>query len=142
MADSTEKTLHARPEQLLYARILEKGMFLGLLILLITYAIYALGIATPYIPLNDIPKLWSMDVHQYLQTCKIEEGWAWLSMVRYGDFMNFIGIAMLAGVTIICFLAIVPILWKQNDKVYACLSLVEAIILAIAASGILGAGGH
>ena len=142
MADSTEKSLQATPEQLLYASILEKGMFLGLLILLLTYAVYALGIATPYIPLNDIPKCWSMGVDQYLQTCKIEEGWAWLSMVHYGDFMNFIGIAMLAGVTIICFLAIVPILWKQNDKAYACLSLVEAIILAVAASGILGAGGH
>jgi len=142
MADSTEKSLHATPEQLLYASILEKGMYLGLLILLVTYALYAFGIVTPYIPLQEIPKCWTMDVHHYLETCKIEEGWAWLSMVRYGDFMNFIGIAMLAGVTMVCFLAIAPVLWKQNDRVYACLSLVEAIILAVAASGILGAGGH
>jgi hypothetical protein len=142
MADSTEKSLHATPEQLLYASILEKGMFLGLIILLVTYALYASGIAAPYIPLNEIPNCWTMDVHTYLQTCKINEGWAWLSMVYYGDFMNFIGIAILAGVTIICFLAIVPVLWKQNDKLYACLSLVEAVILAVAASGILGAGGH
>lgn len=142
MADSTERALHATPEQLLYARILEKGMYFGLLILLITYVLYTFGIVKPYIPLKDIPKYWSMDVHQYLTTAKIEEGWAWVPLVYYGDFLNFVGIAILAGVTIVCFLAIVPILWKQNDKVYACLSLVEAIILGVAASGILGAGGH
>jgi len=45
-------------------------------------------------------------------------------------------------VTIACFLAIAPTLWKNGDKVYACLSIVEAIILGVAASGILGAGGH
>jgi len=142
MADSTERSLHATPEQLLYARILEKGMYFGLLILLITYVLYAFGIVKPYIPLSDIPKYWSMDVHHYLTTAKIEEGWAWVPLVYYGDFLNFVGIAILAGVTIMCFLAIVPTLWKQNDKVYACLSVVEAIILGVAASGILGAGGH
>ena len=57
MADSTERSLHATPEQLLYARILEKGMYFGLLILLITYALYAFGIVKPYIPLSEIPKL-------------------------------------------------------------------------------------
>ena len=63
-------------------------------------------------------------------------------MLRYGDFINFIGIAFLAGVTIVCFLVIVPVLWKNNDKLYAVFSLLEAVILSLAASGILGSGGH
>ena len=63
-------------------------------------------------------------------------------MLGYGDFLNFIGIALLAGVTICCFLVIVPLLWKNNDKIYAVLSVLEAVILGVAASGILGTGGH
>ena len=63
-------------------------------------------------------------------------------MVRYGDFINFIGIALLAGVTIVCFLAIAPVLWKNGDKWYACFALLEALILGLAASGILSVGGH
>lgn len=138
----SDKSLQARPEQLLYAGILEKGMLLGLLVLLITYVIYVLRIMPAYIPLAEVPKYWAMNVHDYLHTAHVEQGWAWLGMLRYGDFLNFVGIALLAGVTIICFLAIVPILWKSGDKVYACLSVVEALILGVAASGILGSGGH
>lgn len=142
MADNPTKSLQAGPEQVLYAKLLEKGMFLGLVLIIITYLIYVLGVIKPYIPLRDVPKYWTMNVHHYLETTKIESGWAWLGMVRYSDFLNFVPIAVLAGITIMCFLAIVPVLWKREDKVYAGFALAEALILAVAASGILGAGGH
>lgn len=142
MTDKSEKSLQAGPEQVLYASILEKGMFLGLLILLVTFLIYVFGILTPYIKRADVSKYWSMSVDTYLHEARIEAGWAWVKMVGYGDFLNFVGIAILAGVTILCYLSIVPVLWKENDRVYACLALLEAVILAVAASGILGTGGH
>jgi hypothetical protein len=43
-------------------------------------------------------------------------------------------------VTIICYLAIFPVLWRNNDKVYAVFALLEALILALAASGFLAVG--
>ena len=81
-----------------------------------------------------------MNVHDYLEHANIKPGWSWLRMLNYGDFINFIGVALLAGVTIICYLAIVPILLRNNDKVYALLALLEALILSLAASGILAVG--
>jgi hypothetical protein len=142
MTTGQEKSLQARPEQLLYADILQKGMLLGMVAVLITYFIYVSGILQPHIPLTEMPKYWSMNVHDYLTQAKIEPGWAWAKMLNRGDFLNFVGIAMLAGVTIVCFLSIVPTLWRSGDKLYAVLSVVEALILAVAASGILGTGGH
>ena len=142
MAADSQQSLQAGPEQLLYARILEKGMYIGLLILLITYAIYVLGIMSPYLPHSEVPRYWGLSVSDYLHHAKIEPGWAWLHMVGYGDFLNFVGIAILSGVSIICFLAIVPLLWKTRDRIYAVLAVTEVIILAVAASGILGSGGH
>jgi hypothetical protein len=142
MAENMEKSLEASQEQLIYAGILEKGMYLGLAILLVTYLLYVFGVVSPYIPLEKVPDYWTMEVNDYLHNAEIEAGWAWLGMVRYGDFLNFVGIAILALVTIICFLAVVPALLKNGDKVYATLAIVEAIILSVAASGILGTGGH
>lgn len=142
MTDKSGKSLQAGPEQVLYAGILEKGMLVGLLILLITFIIYVFGILTPYVKRADVSKYWSLSVDTYLHEAKIEAGWGWVAMLGYGDFLNFIGIAILAGVTIVCYLAVVPVLWKNNDKVYACLALLEAVILTVAASGILGTGGH
>jgi hypothetical protein len=140
MANQHEGRLEAGPEQVLYASILAKGMYFGLLILFITFALYAFGIMKPYIPLDQISHYWAFNVHEYLEHAKIGTGWSWVGMLKYGDFINFIGIAILAGVTVFCYLAIVPLLLKRNDKVYAVLALVEAVILSLAASGILKVG--
>jgi hypothetical protein len=140
--DNIEKSLSARPEQIVYAGILEKGMLFGLLVVLVTYCIYVFGVLKPFVPMETITKNWTMNVHDYMHHCGIAPGWAWLSMINYGDFLNFVGIALLAGVTIICFLSVVPVLWKQNDRLYAAFAVAEALILGVAASGILGSGGH
>jgi hypothetical protein len=136
------ESVQAGPEQLLYASILEKGMYLGLLILLITYGIYMVGIPGPYLQHAQVPQLWGLSVTDYLHSAKIEAGWAWTGMLGYSDFLNFVGIAMLAAVSIACFIAIVPLLVRNGDRVYAVLAVAEIIILSVAASGILGAGGH
>jgi len=140
--DHLGKSLQARPEQILYANLLEKGMLIGLILVLVTYLVYVTGLLKPYIPLEEVSGCWQMNVHEYLEHCRIHPGWAWLGMVGHGDFLNFIGIALLGGITIVCFAAIVPILWRQNDKLYALFAVLEAVILGVAASGILGSGGH
>ena len=140
MADQREVKLQAGPEQIRYALLLEKGMYLGLLILFVTFALYALGIVKPFIPKSEISHYWAMNVHDYLEHANIKTGWSWLRMLNYGDFINFIGVALLAGITIICYLAIVPLLFRNNDKVYAVLAVLEALVLGLAASGLLAVG--
>jgi hypothetical protein len=78
MEDKSIPFLEATPEQVLYAKILEWGMYIGLVILFITFTIYAFGIMDPYIPLNKISRYWTMNVHDYLEHAKIQEGWAWV----------------------------------------------------------------
>ncbi|MEJ2717603.1 MAG: DUF1634 domain-containing protein [Deltaproteobacteria bacterium] len=142
MANDDMEKVQAGPEQLLYASVLEKGMFLGLVILLVTYGIYMVGIPHPYLEHAQVPQLWGMSVTDYLHSTKIEPGWAWTGMLGYSDFLNFAGIAMLAAVSIACFIAVVPALVKNGDRLYALLAVLEIIILSVAASGILGTGGH
>lgn len=134
--------LKATEEQLAYARVLDAGMKLGLLAIIFTFVVYLTGILVPHVPVNDLPKFWTMPVKQYLSTANISPGWTWLGMLGKGDFLNFLGIAFLAGVTIGCFFPIIPIFLKKKDKVYAVISLLEIGVLVLAASGILKAGGH
>jgi len=140
MADQPTPSTEASPEQLLYAKTLELGMFIGLLILFLTFAIYVFGLMKPYLPFDQLSHYWSIPVHEYLEEAKIRPGWNWVGLLGYGDFINFIGIALLAGVTIICYASIIPLLLKNKDKVYAGFALAEVIILALAASGFLAAG--
>ena len=144
MQEKPDVSLEPTPEQIRYAGILEKGMYVGLACLFVTFGLYVFGIMDPYVRLDELPEHWSKPVHVYLEQAgdeRIEAGWSWTKMLGYGDFVNFIGIALLAGVTIGCYLSIVPVLLKNNDKVYAALALLEALVLIVAASGILGTGG-
>ncbi len=136
-----EKPLIAE-EQLAYARVLDSGMKLGLLLLTVTFLVYVLGVLSPHVPVEDLPKYWTLPVKKYLAATGIHAGWGWVSMLGKGDFINFVGIAFLSGVTIVCYLAIAPILFRNKDRTYAWLAIVEVIILTLAASGLLKTGGH
>jgi hypothetical protein len=69
-------------------------------------------------------------------------GWSWLKNIGKGDYMNFVGIAILAGLTIVCYLAIIPTLMKKKDTAYLVIAVAEVLVLTLAASGILKSGGH
>ncbi len=132
----------ATEEQLAYAKILDKGMKSGLLMIIITFTIYLTGILAPYVPVANLPQYWGMPVKQYLAVTGIHPGWSWLGLLGKGDFLNFIGVAFLAGVTILCYARIIPIFFNKKDKIYGIVAVVEVLVLVLAASGLLKAGGH
>lgn len=129
-------------EQVVYATILDWGMKLGLLGIIITFIIYLFGILPPYIPVEDLPRYWKLNVHKYLEVTGIQSGWTWLKLISKGDFLNFLSIAFLAGLTIICYLRILPIFIKKKDTPYVILTLLQVLILLLAASGLLKVGAH
>jgi hypothetical protein len=129
-------------EQLAYARWLDGGMKAGLLVLVVTFALYVAGVLTPHLPVEDLPRYWSMPVKDYLAATGIHAGWSWVLMLGKGDFLNFVGIAFLSGVTIACYLVVVPIFFRKKDRVYGWLAVVEVLVLTLAASGLLKSGGH
>lgn len=136
------KELKATEEQITYAKVLDAGMKIGLLSLIVFFIIYLVGILDPYIPVKNLPKYWSLSVHEYLQETGIHQGWSWIRLLNKGDFLNFLGIAFLAGVTIVCYLAVIPLFFRKKDKVYGFLAILEVLVLLLAASGILKTGGH
>ena len=135
-------------EQLLYARVLSIGMYLGLAILLITFALYVTGALAPVVPLDQVANYWNQGVNEYLEAVNRDHlhlehpptGWAWVTMVGKGDFLNFVGISILGGITIICYLAITPMLWRKRDFAYLAMAILEVLVLSLAASGLLAVG--
>jgi hypothetical protein len=132
----------ASEEQIVYAKILSYGTLIGLPILAIIFFIYISGIAAPLIPINELPNYWAMNVSDYMRNANLPQGWGWISLIKHGDFMNFIGITMLSGLTILCYMAILPILIRKKDTPYIIIAILEIAVLVFAASGILTAVGH
>lgn len=134
--------------QRLYASVLNVGMYTGLALLLIGFALYVSGVIEPAVPIETVADYWEMGVGEYLDTINDEylhrehglTGWWWLSALGQGDYLNFIGIAVLSGVTIVCFIAIIPMLLRNRDFIYAAIAIVEVVVLVAAASGLLAVG--
>lgn len=142
MAEQEKISVKASGEQMLYANILNKGMIVGILVLLVTYAIYMAGLLPTLVPVEDVPKYWSMSVAAFTHELGTPTGWGWANYLGKGDYLNFVGIAMLAAVTILCYAAIVPGLLRKKDTVLVVIVILEILVLCFAASGILKSGGH
>jgi hypothetical protein len=142
MTETSARKAGPTEEQLVYANLLEKGMLSGLIGLLVTFFIYIFGILPALIPKKDIPNYWTHSVHDYLHHTGVEAGWNWITRLGKGDMLNFAPIAFLGAVTIFCFLRVIPTLFRKKDTLYGFLAIIEVLVLVVAASGILGVGGH
>lgn len=132
----------ASPEQITYANLLFYGCWGGLALMVATYTLYVTGILTPHIPLDKVPLLWSQPVGTYLELGAVPHGWGWTVLIAKGDFLNFLGIVLLAGMTILCYIPLIPAFLKRKEYLFAGLALAEIIVLLIAASGVAGGGAH
>jgi len=142
MNDQSKEDLQPSPEQIIYANLLVIGVWAGIAILVATYAIYVTGILPAHIDMSLIPKLWGKGVNEYLEITHSPHGWGWAALLSKGDFLNYLGFAFLALMTIVCYLVLVRGYSRQKDWLYAAIAVLEIVVLSAAASGILGAGGH
>ena len=142
MTTDLKNDIKASPAQLRYADTLFYGALLGFVTMLVTYALYVFGVLTPQIPLEEMPRLWSQSAAAYRAAGNIPQGWGWLALVGKGDMCNFIGIAFLAALTIVCFVQLAIGLLRQKQWIMAIIAILEVLVLSLAASGVLVAGGH
>lgn len=129
------------PEQLRYARVLDLASRAGLLLLVASFAAYVLGLLEAQVPVEQLPQLWGLPVDRFLQQSASPTGWGWLPLIGKGDMAGLGSVALLAGCSLACLLALVPLYLRRGDRVYALLCLAEVAVIALAASGLL-AGGH
>jgi len=137
-----QHAIGATEEQVIYANILNIGMKIGLVGIIASFLVYLSGLMSPMIPVTEVSNYWGMKSHDYLVAANIQSGWTWVGLYRYGDFINFFPIAFLAGVTVFCYLAIIPTLLRKKDSVYAVIAMLEVLVLVAAASGLISTGGH
>ena len=106
-----------------------------------SFAAYVFGMLPPHVPLEQLPAVWNLPVGEYLKRTNSPTGWGWLALVHKGDFSNLVGISLLAGCSLPALLGLIPLYLKRRDRIYAGICAVVALVLVLAASGIL-TGGH
>jgi uncharacterized membrane protein len=132
----------ASEAQLIYAKLLGKGALTGLVLIIIMFAIYVTGVLPNVVPFDKIQSYWKLRVDEYVHQANSPTGWKWVGLLNNGDMLCYIGIVVLAGMTLICYLRLIPIFLRKKDTTYLVITIIEVVVLFFAASGILTAGGH
>ncbi|MEP7183589.1 MAG: DUF1634 domain-containing protein [Betaproteobacteria bacterium] len=128
------------PEQLRYAALLDRGARLGLFVAVVCFAAYAVEILPAGVPFADVPALLKLPLADYLAATGRPTGWGWLRLAGDGEFSSLVGIAILAGCSLLPLAVAIPLYAKRGSRVHAIICVVEIGILLLAASGVLTAG--
>lgn len=127
-------------EQGRYATWLDTTSKVGLLMLIVGFLAYAFGVVPPHIPVERLPELWIHPTHVFREHTGHPTGWDWLAMLHKGDIFNLLGIAVLAGGSMLCLLAVIPLYARRGEHIYVAVCALQAGVLGLAASGLLTAG--
>ena len=122
--------------QLMYARVLSVGVRLAFVLLAAGAAAYFSGALQPAIPVDALPRLWSLATRDFLHASGMPGGWGWVAMLDRGDILPLAGIAMLAGISVPCLAALVPGYIRARDWTYLAITLALIGTLVLAGSGV------
>jgi hypothetical protein len=131
--DVTQRQQNDARLQELYARWLDFFTKAAFAVSVITLFLYLSGAVPAFVELKQLPEVWVLPVDRYLELTGAPRGWAWLRLTRYGDYLNFIGIALYALVTLFCYLGIIPALLRGGERLHAALAIAQVLVLLAAA---------
>ena len=133
---------HAHPtnSQLVYAHVLHWTSTFGIVFVAISFAIYVFELLPPSVPIEDIVQNWHLTAGELNQKFSLPTGWGWISDILKGDILSFASIVYISGATIICLAAVLGVFLKEKDMIYTTITILQILVLVIAASGFVGAG--
>jgi hypothetical protein len=143
MTDDAKKNgLETPREQVIYANVLIIGVWLGILILLVTFGLYVAGVTTPHVAIEDTPRYWGMGVDEYAHQTAWPSGWDWTGLLGRGDILTYVGFILLALLSILGYMVLLVTYVRERSSLFSLICILEILVLGLAASGVLVAGGH
>lgn len=127
--------------QATYARWLDVATRIGFAVSLAAFLVYVSGLVEPFVPLEQLPQLWSLPAARYAELTGGPAGWGWLGLLGKSDYLNLAAVALFGLVTLVCYARIVPLLFASGERLQAAIALAQVLVLAAAAAGVF-TGGH
>jgi len=119
--------------QEIYARWLERGAKIAFAFALGTLALYLTGVLAPLVPLDKLPRLWTLSAAEMMREAHAPGGWSWLHFIRYGDYLNVLGISLFALLALVCTARVVPAFLRSGERAQALLAALQVLVLLAAA---------
>ena len=127
--------------QIFYSRLLGGGALIALVVMLVTYSIYAGEVVPSKVPPGRVSDHWGNAPSGYAEAACLEGGWGWITRLGGGECLSRLGPALLGLVTIVCLFVAIPMFLRKRDWAFAAIIAAEVAVLVLSASGLIG-GGH
>lgn len=139
--DATDN--HVLEEQLVYARVLDVLIKIGFAGLVLTFVVYVARLLVPLVPMENLARVWHLPLDEYLaRTGTPGAPWEWTRFLSRGDILNYAPVAFIGSISFLCLARVLPIFVKKRDTAYVVIVTIQLLVIALAGSGILVAGGH
>lgn len=137
-ATTTDETpQYASAEQFRYAAVLSIGVQAGFVMLVVSFILYVSGVLVPLIPVEELPKYWGLSAAEFAKATGSPTGWNWVAQVGKGDILNLLGIVVLASVSSVSTLAVLPFFGRRHDRAHLVISILLVLVIAVSAANIL-----
>ncbi len=132
---TTHEEANARVQEI-YARWLDAGTKLAFALLVCGFVGYAIGITEPYVPLAQLPDLWTLPVDHYNAAIHAPTGWRWLHHWWRSDYLTYFGVVALLITTLASMLRATSVLYALDERLQAWIALAQVVVLVLAAAGV------
>lgn len=136
-ADETPRT----ETQLIYARVMRWISSAGLILMVVVFGLYILGVLPVRIDVEQIARNWHTSSRVFIDRLDALTGWQWVASLGYGDALSLGTIVLLATTTPVCLIVAALVYARKRSWIYAAIAIVQTAVLVFAASGLAG-GGH
>ncbi len=123
-----------------FARVEMWGVRLGITGMIVAFGLYLTGLVQPFIAPSRLVGLIGGGVTAYVRDNQVPTGWDWLSLLGRSDMLSLSSLVFMVGVIAAAYLALVPVLIRQGNRIYLGLVILQLGVFLLAGFGDFG--GH
>ncbi len=129
------------PVQEQYASLLLWLVRIGLVLMFAAFTAYIADVIPANLKPDQVVSLWHLSASEFAEATGAHLGWAWVASLPESSVLALAALVVFPLGTMLL-IAIATILYlRERDRAFAAIAAAEAIVLTIAATGLIG-GGH
>ncbi|MFO7781580.1 MAG: hypothetical protein R6W94_08110 [Spirochaetia bacterium] len=131
------RTNEYRDLEPLYARILQRIVIIGSLLMLVSFVVYALELLPSAMEADRVPTVWHLPADEAAPLIDRPPLWHWVLAPHRADLLSLGSLTVLAATTPLGFAVLFVLLLRRRDFVYATMVFFQLVVLLLAATGML-----
>jgi uncharacterized membrane protein len=121
---------------IVFARTLKIGVWLSLVLVVITFLLYVFDIVPAHVPVDQLPKYWSLSASEYQRQTGTQPGMGQIKLNGDSDLLCLMAIALLSTISLVSLAAVLTRYVARRDLIYAIIAALNIAILVLAACGV------